>query len=706
MGCRDRTGRGTRFVSRELVMTGMTRALLAGAMVAGIGLAGLAGAQRQPAPELAYQVTEGQNLNAFVRDGRVAAHLLLRNGIDPRILVAFPAGNSGVGLWFEPLARPATWRLDQSPRPTSAPGIKGPQPAIVTVASIDAPRLRIRQAVLSSVRFLRDYQAIGRFPKEVAVDPVISGDTMRWSRARLDGAPGYLLQVRVLSGRIAGTAIVADGGRPIRLEITASSGETPLTGLAPSELLNAQAANDPGARNALRFLSYREKFLAGSWRFQTYFGRDTLMSLRLLMPVLQPRAIEAGLGSVLARLDADGDVAHEEGIGEFAVVDRRQHGGSGDAPELDYAMIDDDYMLAPVAARYLLDTADRAGAARFLARPIAGESVPGKVEPAGAALVRNLRFVIAHAAPFAQGPAVDRLIALKPGRLTGQWRDSEEGLGRGRYAYDVNAVFVPAALEAGARLLRAGLLDRYLSAADRAAMADAAAMARTWRERAPALFRVTIPAAQAIPRIEAYARALGVPAAPATASLGQSPLVFHAISLDAQGHPVPIVNSDEGFALLFADPSPADLETYVTAAMRPFPAGLMTDIGLLVANAAQADAATQARFTPAAYHGAVVWSWQQALFAAGLERQLARRDLPAATRATLTRAQARLWRAITATRATQSSELWSWAFGDGRYAVVPFGAGKQDVDESNAAQLWSTVYLAVQPPATSATGRR
>jgi hypothetical protein len=64
----------------------------------------------------------------------------------------------------------------------------------------------------------------------------------------------------------------------------------------------------------------------------------------------------------------------------------------------------------------------------------------------------------------------------------------------------------------------------------------------------------------------------------------------------------------------------------------------------------------------------------------------------------LTDAQATLWRAIEATRATRSSELWSWAYENGRYTVVPFGAGKADVDESNAAQLWSTVYLAVQPP--------
>ncbi|MCE3544022.1 hypothetical protein LXJ56_27985, partial [Escherichia coli] len=165
--------------------------------------------------------------------------------------------------------------------------------------------------------------------------------------------------------------------------------------------------------------------------------------------------------------------------------------------------------------------------------------------PAGKALVRNLRFVIDTARPFADDPGYARLVAIGKGRLTGQWRDSEEGLGRGRYAYDVNAVFVPAALEAAARLMRAGLLDRYLTADDRAALARAEAMATVWRTRAPALFRVSTPAAQARPRIEGYARSLGIPAAPALASLGTAPLTFHAIALDDGGRPIPIVNSDE-----------------------------------------------------------------------------------------------------------------------------------------------------------------
>ena len=680
-------------------MTGPARWMLAGGLLLALGQA--AGSASRGAPELAYQITEGQNLNAFVRAGPVAAHLLLRNGSDPRILVAFPAGNSGVGAWFEPLTRDATWRLEQAPKPVSLAepnrgGTGTSLNGIVAVASIDAPRLTLKQAVLSNVRFLRDYQSVGRIPPEVAAQPIVTSNIISAYRPRLDGAPGYLLKLEVIGGRMTADGIVAGADHRIRLRITAGTGDAPLTGIPLGELLNARAANDLTARNALRFLSYREKFLAGSWRFDTYFGRDTLMSVRLLMPALRGPAVEAGLGSVLARLAPNGEVAHEEGIGEFAVLENRKAGRRGDAPSLDYGMIDDDYMLGPVAAEYLLNHADPATARAFLARSVASVVRPGSNEPAGAALVRNLRFVLAQARPFAERPAWDRLIAFKHGRMTGQWRDSEEGLGRGRYAYDVNAALVPAALEAAQRLAEAGLLTPYLGRDD--AFRDAGRTAAIWREQAPPLFRVDAPAAQATPAIRGYAASVGVPAAPALAALGSAPLSYHAIALDARGRPVPIINSDEGFALLFGHPDPADLATFVGALARPFPAGLMTDIGLLVANPALADAQAQARFTPAAYHGAVVWSWQQALFAAGLERQLARAELPPATRAVLRDAQARLWRAIQATRATQSSELWSWAYEGGRYRVVAFGAGKQDVDESNAAQLWSTVYLAVRPP--------
>ena len=120
----------------------------------------------------------------------------------------------------------------------------------------------------------------------------------------------------------------------------------------------------------------------------------------------------------------------------------------GDAAVLDYAMIDDDYMLAPVAASYLLDSGDRAAARRFLAARLVDEGIPGKTEPAGAALVRNLRFVVAHAQPFATTPAVGRLIGLKQGRMTGEGVSNRE---RRRTVHDqqVDDVTADRRVEAG-----------------------------------------------------------------------------------------------------------------------------------------------------------------------------------------------------------------------------------------------------------------
>jgi hypothetical protein len=280
----------------------------------------------------------------------------------------------------------------------------------------------------------------------------------------------------------------------------------------------------------------------------------------------------------------------------------------------------------------------------------------------------------------------------------GEWRDSEHGLGGGRSPYDVNAVLVPAALAAAAQLSDSGLLTPYFGARDRALFASAARLAEVWRTRAPPLFDVAIPNQTAVAAVFSYATAEKVAALPAIAALGPDELRFHAIALDGTGAPIPVLHSDEGFALLFADLDAESVDRAVTALMRPFPSGLMTEVGLLVANPAFCSPALQAQLSRNAYHGTVVWSWQQALFAAGLARQLERTDLPATARAHLLEAQRSLWTAINATRAISNSELWSWAFSERHYHVAPFGAAAADADEANAAQLWSTVYLAVRPP--------
>ncbi|APX66007.1 hypothetical protein V3I01_06325 [Sphingomonas sp. gentR] len=654
-------------------------------------LLGLTGA----APVEHYALREGLNINSFTRSGPVAAHVVLKSGKQPRLLVAFPAGNSGTALWFEPLAREAEWRLEGEPEPVTVNDARGrPLHGVRFTVTIDAERLVPRQAVLSSIRVIRDYQALGTAPAEVLTRPRMTAGAIRWSRDRLDGAAGYDLAVAVTDGRIDNGAILAGKDGRIRFAVTALTGETPLTPRGGADLLNAKAQPDQGARNALTFLSYAEKFLAGSWRFDTYFGRDTLMSVRLLMPALQPAAVETGLSSVLVRLSPQGEVAHEEDIGEFAILDHRKADGSvSDAPVYNYNMVDSDYMLAPVARAWLLDDPrGRARAAAFLAQRVGGETM-------GARMVRNLRFVLRQAQPFARDPVPAKLIALKPGMDAGEWRDSNDGLAGGRIPYDVNAVLVPAALDSAAALAASGLLRPYLSASDAKAFGGARAVADIWRAKAPPLFDVTLTAAEARQAVSGYARMIGVPDAPALASIGNAPMRFPAIALDAQGRSIPVQNSDPGFALLFARPPAETLKVMASSFIDAFPAGLRTGVGMLVANPAFADAAIQRKFSPNAYHGTVVWSWQQALVAAGLARQLERRDLPADVRASLARAQSCLWDGIEATRRVQSSELWSWRYADGRYQVVPFGAAGADVDESNAAQLWSTVYLALRRPA-------
>jgi hypothetical protein len=669
-----------------------------------LALPGIAVPSASAGDALQFQVTEGGILNAFYQREAVAAHLLLSSGRQPRVLVAFPAGNSGVGVWFEESDLPVQWTLAKVKEVQQRDSSGRPLHGVTAEVSVATKRLVIRDAVLGSVRVLRDFQLGTAYPAQMRAFANTSTDRVTWSRDRLDGAPGYAISLELLNGRVSGGGSVplvlapSRDNEPLRLRITALTGEQPLAPLAGSDLLNERASQDLRSRQVLQFLSYREKFLAGSWRFNTYFGRDTLMSLRLLMPGLQPVAIESGLASVLERLNAQGEVAHEEDIGEFAVLRHGREKSAGtppdDTPIYDYAMIDDDVMLAPVAAAYLLDHPEgRSRAATFLAR----KTTTG--EPLGVLLARNFSFVVRTAHAFAQQPIAQNLMSLKPGRSTGQWRDSEDGLAGGRYPYDVNAVLMPAALDAVARFQQAGLLKPYRTPAQQQAFSTADELAAIWSRQAPPLFQTELTAMAARNAIVRYARTEGVDPAAALTSLPGNGLRFDALALDAAGKPIPVLHSDGGFALLFRNPDAQALEMMVESMLRPFPAGLLTGAGLVVANPAYADADTAADFGRSAYHGTVVWSWQQALLAAGLARQLQRNDLPDATLARLRQAQERLWQAIDAGQAMRTSELWSWSYANGQYRVEPFGQNAGDADESNAAQLWSTVYLAIPPPA-------
>jgi hypothetical protein len=669
-------------------------ALLLRVLPVALLLAGCAAGPVAPSA-LRFSAPEGRALNEFYRRGPVAAHLVLTPGTKPRMVIAFPAGNSGTAVWFDASAGALSWSNDvrlESAQLLLADG--GTLHGVTAEIEARGTPLSIRQAIVGSVRVIRDYEYGNELPSDALPPPEVAGNSILLQRRRLDGGAGYYLSIELTTGSVAREreriVLAPDANGRLSMRVTALTGDTPLTPIGEERLLTADAAPDTRLRRMLTFLSYEEKLLAGSWRFDTYFGRDTLMSVRLLAPVLQPAVMEAGLASVLERLNAAGEVAHEEDIGEFAILRRRAAGlPPDDVPVFDYKMIDDDFMLPVVAAHYLLDMpAGRERAGTFLATRTASGELYGK------SLVRNAQFLLRSTEPFAREPRWTNLVSLKPGVNVGNWRDSEDGLGGGRYPYDVNGALAPAALQAIARLHASGLLRPHVDAAAEEALAKAAGMAEVWHREAPRLFDVVIVEDEARAEVEAYARRVGVDPAEALRAIDE-PVRFRAVSLDTEGRPVRVLNSDEGFALLFVDAPSEDVARVADNLTRPFPAGLLTGVGLTVANPAYAPDSIEPVFDRGRYHGAVIWSWQQALLAAGIERQLQRQDLTAGARTALERARARLDEAIQASDAVRGSELWSWSQANGGYRVEPFGQRQEDETESNAAQLWSTVWLAL-----------
>jgi hypothetical protein len=134
--------------------------------------------------------------------------------------------------------------------------------------------------------------------------------------------------------------------------------------LASTKVLNPQSQDLISGQSeritALAFLSYSQKLLAGAWRFLTYFGRDSMITALLLQPILsegEGGAMEAVISAVLERLNrTSGIVCHEETIGDYATFTHLQNNISSTSPGCTYFMIDTDYYLAPLMAKYFLNT--------------------------------------------------------------------------------------------------------------------------------------------------------------------------------------------------------------------------------------------------------------------------------------------------------------------------------------------------------------
>jgi len=588
--------------------------------------------------------------------------------------------------------------------------LKGPERArhlsLLGVKTVDALRARLGPSVTTKA---------GDTVWVVRVEqPSFDGKNHLWLTLQGDARE----TVPALSGSTV--TIRRAAGGPVRLSVRVTTDAAALTPLTRAEIFNdefhrfaAQVRADTA--HPLRFrrferevrgvelLSYQEKLMAGLPNFATYFGRDMLMTALLMQPVWAPAMSEHVVASALGKLSPVGDVSHEEALGGQAIRENaaeynrlvsagqlaraRALLGRLAATRENYIMVDDDFQLPVVAAHYLADPRVPADRKRdFL-----------HTEHHLARLVSNLTFVARQAAPYARDPVATNLVSFPrapdSGWLSASWRDSRTGYGGGRFAMDVNAIWVPHALEAVGTILDAlkqlGVMpvirEQPLAtyARDRAALARAVA---TWK-RAERHFRVALAPRDVSGRVAARLRWLPPAEREYWSNVAQragapaDTLRFLALSLDASGRPIPIVNTDPAMLLLVDSLGRDRTLELIGPIMQPYPWGLFVDgLGPLVANDAYATRDVWEAFRRDRYHSPfVVWGRDVNALLAGLARQRG-----SGLDTTVSTIEAAVDRS-----GLRHAELWSYTLESGR--LVP-----SRYSTSSDVQLWSLTDLAVQ----------
>ncbi|HEY2027163.1 MAG TPA: hypothetical protein VGG78_09145, partial [Gemmatimonadaceae bacterium] len=488
-------------------------------------------------------------------------------------------------------------------------------------------------------------------------------------------------------------------------------------------------------------LASREKLMAGLPNFATYFGRDMLVSALMMRSIWRPDISELVIASALRKLGPRGDVSHEEALGgqalreaaaEYAdLIDeyqrtRRANPQTGDDAlrraylvlrdarrvRENYHMIDDEFQLPVLTARWLDDGAVSAARKRaFLADSADGDG------PRLRRLLRELALVSRMTEAYVGAPVATNLVSFV--RLdstrwrSASWRDSDAGYAGGRFAMDVNAIWAPHALVAMQRILRAlSALGVSLDSAARTMpeLQGDAPLGQYLREP-PALqhavevwggasrhFLVRLGPDDVRSRVAGRLAAMSETerrywaALPSASAPERDSLSFLALSLDSDGRPIAVANTDPATGLFLdaSDPGAAAATGSSTASVlrdvrlfvRPYPVGLLIDrVGPVVANDAYAPPAVWPVFERDQYHGPrVAWGREVNLFLLGVGGMLAshryRENAPE-----LRDAPERVRRAVEG--AGFKSELWSYEIRNGRVMAVRYGTGS-DV------QLWST----------------
>ncbi|MFN2637274.1 MAG: hypothetical protein ABR585_09625 [Gemmatimonadaceae bacterium] len=502
-------------------------------------------------------------------------------------------------------------------------------------------------------------------------------------------------------------------------------------------------------------LSSKEKLMAGLPNYATYFGRDMMMTSLMMEPIWQNTMAEHVIASALRKLGPNGDVSHEEALGGQAIrenaAEYNAHAreyfrlrGRGNRIAADtalanaralltdlqkvrenYNMRDDEFQLPILVARYLANpdvTAARKKA--FLLDTSDGRG------PRVGLIVRELALVASLAEPYARNPLPQNLVGSP--RLDSthwrsiSWRDSNAGYANGRFAMDINAIWVPLALRATsdiiASLRELGFTTGQLGLATPRARESALAglindpgffqqALRNW-DGAIRHFIVSLSAEDVRRRVQQKLLWLSPPERAywqrvlSSTTAGDQSFEFTAISLDENGHPIPVANTDPAtWLLLEGARDSTSVESRVRALrdvrtfVRPYPVGLLIDrLGPVVANDAYASPSVWEDFRRDTYHSPrVVWGREVNLIMLGLVRQISRttdaggrpRD-PELTSyvAEMSAALQRINAAVEAS-GLKHNELWSYEIDNGVLQPIRYGA-------STDVQLWNVTDLAVQ----------
>jgi hypothetical protein len=685
--------------------------------------------------------------------------------IGPRLIIAWPAGNSGSCFFFQPQDGPNGSLAIELVNSTFGEPLG---PVYIEDDSSDYPYVGVEGVIafnssasltvpiLGSVRTIRDFTEGPSLLYPVIQDAIeatqYNDSGAMLSRLWLDNTT--VSNFTMVPYQNSNNTIQIDN-RTLNFgagfyHFQAFLNYPQLEQLTPKEVLNnasqALIESESSQTTSLSFLSYTEKLLAGAWRFLTYFGRDSMISALLLEEVLSTgngSATEAVIGAVLERINrTDGSVCHEETLGDYATWLHLQDNETSTDPIFTYPMIDTDFYLPVVMERYFSRFPDRIDA--LLSRDAGSIDVANKNLTYANLTAINAQAIYNLTTPFFRNQTQSNLIALKSGEIVGEWRDSTYGLGGGRIPFDVNTALVPAALNALASLASMeGVFPNGLFST-----ADLSLRAAIWANSTLPFFTVQTPLSQARNNLNSFVSSVSYYDGPShadnlTASSNTSnSVISYAIALDGYNNlsSVNVLNSDSSFRLFFlnasSDSANQTEETqFINATAdslnRPFPAGLSTGAGMVVANPAMSgEEVLWENFTNSAYHGTVVWSWTLAMMGKGLERQLGRCDEDDGkpdwcgddgVYDNVKKAYNNLWDGIDANTGQLQGEVWSWTFSNGtngtssgssgsgngtldfggQYTVVPLGSlppppGVGGSTESNIRQLWSLTFLAVK----------